>query len=114
MAGSFEIKQAANGKYHFNLKAGNGEIILSSQMYEDKSGAENGIDSVKRNAAEDEMFDRLTSESGDPYFVLKAKNAQVIGRSEMYSSTSARDNGIESVKRNAIDASINDKTLPSA
>lgn len=114
MAGNFEIKQAANGKFHFNLKAGNGEIILSSQMYADKSGAENGIDSVRRNAAEDSMYDRLTSDSGQPYFVLKAKNAQIIGRSEMYSSEAARDNGIESVKRNAIDAGIKDQTLPSA
>jgi len=50
MAGKFELKTAANGKYHFNLKAGNGQIILSSEMYESTSSLENGIESVKKNA----------------------------------------------------------------
>ena len=44
MAGKFELKVAKNGKYHFNLLAGNGQIILSSEMYESKSAAENGIE----------------------------------------------------------------------
>ena len=101
MAGKFELKTAANGKFHFNLKAGNGQVILSSEMYESKSAAENGIESVKKNAGDDGRYDRKTSSSGKPFFSLKASNGQIIGSSEMYESESARDNGIDSVKSNA-------------
>ena len=100
MAGKFELKIAKNGKFHFNLLAGNGQIILSSEMYESKSAAENGIASVQKNAADDARYDRLTSKAGDPYFTLKAGNHQVIGQSEMYKSTASMENGIESVKKN--------------
>jgi len=106
MAGKFELKVAKNGKYHFNLLAGNGQIILSSEMYESKSAAENGIESVKKNAGDDARYDRRESAKGDPYFVLKSTNGQEIGRSEMYSSASAMENGIASVKTNAPDAPI--------
>ena len=109
MAGKFEIKTSTSGKFHFNLKAGNGQIILSSEMYESKSACENGIDSIKKNALEDGRYDRRTSSKGDPYFVLKAGNGQEIGRSEIYSSASAMD-GIESTKTNAPTAEIEDKT----
>ena len=51
MAGKFELKQAKNGDYHFNLLAGNGQIIMSSEMYKTKASAENDIESVKKNAA---------------------------------------------------------------
>ena len=110
MAGKFEIKTSTNGKHYFNLKAGNGQIILSSEIYESKAACENGIESVKKNAADDGRYDRRTSSKGDPYFVLKAGNGQEIGRSEMYSSTTAMENGIESVKNNAPTAETNDTT----
>lgn len=110
MAGKFELKTSANGKFHFNLKAGNGQIILSSEMYETRGAAENGIESVKNNAGDAARFERRTSEKGDPYFVLKASNGQEIGRSEMYSSDTAMENGIESVKTNAPDGTIADAT----
>ncbi|MBS1796408.1 MAG: YegP family protein [Acidobacteria bacterium] len=110
MAGKFEIKQSASGKFHFNLKAGNGQIILSSEMYETKSAAENGIESVKKNAADAGRFEKRESKNGDPYFVLKAGNGQEIGRSEMYNSDGACQNGIESVQKNAPDAEIVDTT----
>ena len=106
MAGKFELKTAANGKYHFNLKAGNGQIILSSEMYESKAAAENGIASVVKNAAEEARFERRKAANGDPFFVLKAGNGEVIGRSETYSSDGAMENGIESVKTNAPGAPI--------
>lgn len=108
MAGKFEIKKAKNGQFHFNLKAGNGQIILSSEMYPEKARAKTGIESVRKNAPEDKRFERLQSKNGDPYFVLKAGNGQVIGKSEMYSSNSAMENGIASVMKNAPDAPIND------
>ncbi len=104
MAGKFELKVAKNGKYHFNLLAGNGQIILSSEMYESRSAAENGIESVKKNAADDARYSREESKNGDPYFTLKAANHQVIGKSEMYSSKASMENGVESVKKNAPDA----------
>ncbi|HMS40838.1 MAG TPA: YegP family protein [Pyrinomonadaceae bacterium] len=110
MAGKFEIKSSANGKFHFNLKAGNGQIILSSEMYESKAACENGIASVQKNAADAGRFEKRTSTKGDPYFVLKAGNGQEIGRSEMYSSDAACQNGIDSVATNAPDAKIEDTT----
>jgi hypothetical protein len=110
MAGKFEIKQSANGKFHFSLKAGNGQIILSSEMYETKSAAENGIESVRKNSADAGRFEKRESKNGEPYFVLKAGNGQEIGRSEMYSSDAACQNGIESVSTNAPDADIVDTT----
>jgi uncharacterized protein len=108
MAGKFEIKQSTAGKFHFNLKAGNGEIILTSETYASKQGAETGIASVKRNAPSDANYERKTATNGSPYFVLKAANGEPIGRSETYSSKSAMENGIESVKQNAPTAPIVD------
>ena len=110
MPGKFELKTAANGKFHFNLKAGNGQIILSSEMYETRAAAEGGIDSIKKNAGDETRYERRTSAQGDPYFVLKAGNGQEIGRSEMYNSPAAMENGITSVKTNGPDASIADAT----
>ena len=106
MAGKFELNTSSNGKYFFNLKASNGQTILSSEMYESKSAAENGIESVKKNATDDARYDRLTAKNGDPYFVLKAANGQQIGRSETYKSTAAMENGIASVKANGPDSQI--------
>ncbi|HQY67922.1 MAG TPA: YegP family protein [Pyrinomonadaceae bacterium] len=100
MAGKFELKVSSNGKYHFNLKAGNGQIILSSEMYESKASAVNGIASVQKNAGDDARFERKESTNGKPYFNLKSTNGQVIGKSEMYESVASMENGIESVKKN--------------
>jgi uncharacterized protein YegP (UPF0339 family) len=94
----------------FNLKVENGQIISSSQMYEAKTSAENGFESCRTNGVLDERFERATSSAGQPYSKLKAANGQVIGRSEMYSSAAAMENGIASVKTNAPDASLKDLT----
>jgi uncharacterized protein len=110
MAGKFELKQAKNGDFHFNLLAGNGQIILTSEMYKSKASAQNGIESVKKNATDDARFERLTSNNDKPYFVLKAANHQIIGQSQMYESEASRDNGIESVKKNGPDAVVLDTT----
>ena len=104
--GKFEIKSTASGKFMFNLKAGNGQVILTSEQYNSKSACENGVESVKTNAADDARFERKEAKDGSPYFNLKATNGQVIGKSEMYSSASAMENGISSVKKNAPDASV--------
>ena len=110
MAEKFEIKTATNGKFHFNLLAGNGQIVLSSQMYETKAAAENGIASVKTNCSDDTKFERRESTGGDPYFVLKAANGLEVGRSQMYKSADGMENGIQSVKTNAPSAEIVDTT----
>lgn len=110
MAGKFELKMAKNGKFHFNLKAGNGQIILSSEMYESKKSAENGISSVRKNGGTEKRFEIKTSSKGDPYFVLKATNGEVIGKSEMYSSASSMKKGIKSVMTNAAGAKVADLT----
>lgn len=106
MAGKFEVKTASNGKFMFNLKAGNGQVILTSQMYGDKASALNGIESVRKHAAVDAAFERRTASNGAPYFVLVASNKQEIGRSEMYSAATAVDKGIASVKTNASKARV--------
>jgi uncharacterized protein len=93
-------------QFYFNLKAGNGEIILTSEMYKAKNSAENGIDSIKTNAPIDSRYDKKTATNGQFYFNLKAANGEVIGKSETYTTSSARDNGIESVKQNAPTATI--------
>lgn len=110
MAGRFELKRAKDGQFYFKLKAANGQSILMSEMYKAKSGATNGIDSVKKNASLDERYERRESKKGEPYFVLRAANNQIIGQSEMYSSASAMENGINAVKTSALGASINDLT----
>jgi uncharacterized protein YegP (UPF0339 family) len=110
MAGKFEITKAKNGDFHFHLKAHNGQIILTSQMYKEKSSAVNGIESVKKHASEDANYERKESHNGEPMFNLKAHNHQVIGTSQLYKSTESRDAGIASVKENAPTAEIVDET----
>lgn len=106
MAGKFEVKVAKNGKYHFSLKASNGQTILTSQMYATKSGCKNGVKSVMQNGSKEGMFDRRESESGKPYFVLKAANGQIVGRSQLYESERSLENGIKAVMNAAPDAKV--------
>tara|TARA_R110000850_G_scaffold76924_7_gene166729 strand:- start:157 stop:486 length:330 start_codon:yes stop_codon:yes gene_type:complete len=108
--GKFEIYNDKRGEFRFRLKAGNGQNILASEGYSAKSGCTNGIESVRKNAPDDSRYERLESKNGSPYFNLKASNGQIIGTSEMYSSTSAMENGISSVKTNAPSASVEDLT----
>lgn len=108
--GKFVITKRTNGEFQFNLKAGNGQTILTSEGYSTKAAALNGIESVKTNSQDDNRYDRKESSNGKPYFNLKASNGQNIGASEMYESTTARENGIESVKKNAPDADTDDQT----
>jgi uncharacterized protein YegP (UPF0339 family) len=107
----FVITQSSNGELRFKLKAGNGEVILTSEGYAAKSGCNNGIESVKENSQIDSRYEKKTSTNSKYYFVLKASNGQVIGTSEMYESSSGRDGGIASVKSNAPNATIDDQTV---
>lgn len=108
MAGKFEIKAGKNGKYRFNLKASNGQVILSSESYDSRGGCERGIESVRKNAANDGRFERKTAKDGSSYFVLKAANGEPIGKSEMYKTKRSMENGIASVGKNAPDATVAD------
>lgn len=106
MAGKFEIKKSSDGRYMFNLKASNGQVILTSQLYSSLQAARDGVESVRSNGVSAERFESRTAKDGSPYFVLIAANHQEIGRSEMYKAEASRDNGIASVKAHAADAKV--------
>lgn len=110
MASAFVIAKNAAGKFRFNLRAGNNQIILTSETYEAKAGALNGVESVRKSSQDDARYVRKTAKDGSPYFVLTATNGETIGKSEMYSSTSSMENGIKSVKTTAPKAPIVDNT----
>ncbi|MEZ2442817.1 YegP family protein [Chitinophaga sp. RCC_12] len=109
--GKFSISNSSNGEYHFFLKAGNGQVILASEGYSTRAACENGVESVRINAPDEARYERRTSKNGKHYFNLKARNGQVIGTSEMYESQAAMENGIESVKKNAPNAIVEDQNL---
>lgn len=108
MPGKFEINTGKTGKVRFNLKATNGQIILTSEAYDSRKGAEGGIASVRKNAGNDGRFERKTAKDGSAYFVLKAANGEPIGKSEMYKTKASMENGIASVGKNAPDATVVD------
>jgi uncharacterized protein YegP (UPF0339 family) len=107
MSAKYEIKQAKDGKFYFNLKASNGQVILISQIYKDKGGAKNGIASVQQNSSVNDLYEKKESAGDKSFFVLKAQNKQGIGKSQFY-ATSASMKGIESVKKNGATTVIDD------
>ena len=111
----FRIFKDKAGEFRFNLHSkGNHEVILrSSEGYTTKQNCHKGIESVKSNAPIDERYKRDQASNGQYYFVLNARNGEPIGVSEMYTTQSARDNGIEAVKRDAPNASVKDLTQSS-
>jgi len=108
MPGKFEIKAGKNGKFRFNLKASNGQTILSSESYDSRSSCEKGIESVRKNAGSEARFERKSAKDGSAYFVLKASNGEPIGKSEMYKTKRSMENGIASVGKNAPTAAVAD------
>ena len=105
--GFYELKVAKDGQFMFNLKAANGQVILTSELYKTKASAENGIASVQKNGVDAKNFEYRVAK---PYFVLKAANHQEIGRSQYYSSQAAAEKGVESVMNNASSAVIKEVT----
>ena len=99
--GKYEIKTRKDGEFQFNLKAGNGQIILTSEGYPTKAACKAGINSVKNNVKDDKRFKRLEAKNRQHYFNLTAANGQIIGTSEMYESVFSMEAGIDSVKKNA-------------
>ena len=110
MAGKFELFTGNNNQFYWRLKAGNGEIILSSQAYKSKDAAINGIESVQANASDDARYERKDAKDDRAFFSLKAANGQIVGNSQMYASAASCENGIRSVSENAPGASIYDQT----
>ena len=117
--GKFVIKQTATG-YKFDLKAGNGEVIATSEIYTTEAACIKGLESVKAccvgevedqtvepiEAKKHPKFELYTDKSGDFRFRLKAKNGQIIATSEGYMTKPSCEKGIESVKKNAPDAEV--------
>ncbi len=116
--GKFVIKTTKTG-VKFDLKASNGETILTSEVYKSEKSCKNGIASVTKNApiapVEDQTkedfakekcpkFEIYTDKAGEFRFRLKATNGQIIGVSEGYKAMKSCVNGIESVKKNAAEA----------
>ena len=118
--GKFVIRKTATG-IKFDLKAANGEVIATSEVYNSEEACRNGIASVQRNApiaaVEDQTakdftvekhpkFEVYTDKAGEFRFRLKATNGQIIAVSEGYKAMASCMNGIESVKKNAVDAPV--------
>jgi len=97
----FELFQSKKTKkFHWNLKAKNGQVILTSQGYATKKSAANGIASVSKNCGDKKCFEMNKAKDGRTYFNLKSTNGQVIGKSQMYKSDSGCRNGVKSVMAN--------------
>lgn len=106
MAGKFVISKGKDAQDYFVLKAGNGETILQSEGYKTRKSCLNGIESVRKNSADEKRFECRTARNGTQFFVLKASNGQEVGRSQMYKSDSGCKNGMKSVARNAATATV--------
>jgi uncharacterized protein YegP (UPF0339 family) len=102
----FQIYTDGRNEFRFRLRAGNGEIVLTSEGYKAKAGCQNGIESVKKNSPMDERYERKTSSNGQFYFTLKAGNGEPIGHSEHYKTAASRDKGVEVIKRIAAGAPV--------
>ncbi|MCC6678652.1 MAG: YegP family protein [Phycisphaerales bacterium] len=108
--GKYHVSKASNGQYFWNLRGDNGERILQSETYTTKGSAFGGISSCKDNSPQDERYQRLTATNGLPYFTLRGKNNEVIGVSEAYSSTQAREGVIAACKHHGPISSTQDDT----
>ena len=118
--GKFVVKATKIG-FVFNLKAGNGEVIATSEVYTTEAACMKGVESVRKNAAEAKLedqtvaevaavtnpkFELYTDKAGEFRFRLKARNGEVIAASEGYKAKASCLNGIDSVRRNAPDAAV--------
>ena len=118
--GKFVISEAANG-YKFNLKAGNGEIIATSQVYKSLPSCKKGVASVQACAPEaaiedqtvegyaaekNPKFEIYTDKAGEFRFRLKARNGQIIATGQGYKAQAGCKKGIESVKKNAAEGKV--------
>jgi len=110
MAGKFELKKSKNDKFFFTLQTEEGRHLLTSEMYESKASALNGIEAVKKNSVDDARYGRLAGKDGSPYFTLKAGNGQVIGQSQMFAGEKVRDDVIAACQQHGPGALTDDQT----
>ncbi|OKP05678.1 YegP family protein [Xenorhabdus eapokensis] len=109
-AGHYDLKKTKNGQFYFNLVAANGDIILSSEMYTTKAAANKGIHSVQVNSPDKTRHEVRKNKSGKPYFVLKARNHQIIAISETHANEASMKKSIQSVIKIGPTESIRDLT----
>ena len=115
------VVKATKIGFVFNLKAGNGEVIATSEVYTTEAACMKGVESVRKNAAEAKLedqtvaevaavtnpkFEMYTDKAGEFRFRLKARNGEIIAVSEGYKAKASCLNGIDSVRRNAPDAAV--------
>jgi uncharacterized protein YegP (UPF0339 family) len=100
--GKFAISKTRGGGDYFNLKATNGQIILTSLMFSSLDECDEAIKAVRENCSDDSRYERKISTNNKHYFNLTSTSGQVLGKSEMYESLAGMENGIESVKKNGI------------
>ena len=117
--GKFAIRETATG-FKFDLKATNGQVIATSEVYSTKAACLNGIESVRNNCVGDvedrtvepivevkhPKFEMYTDKAGEFRFRLKARNGEIIATSEGYKTKASCENGIDSVKKNAPEAEV--------
>lgn len=118
--GKFVVRKTKTG-IKFDLKAGNGEVIATSEVYASEASCLKGVASVQKNApvaavedqtvegyavAKHPKFEMYTDKAGEFRFRLKATNGQIIAVSEGYKAKASCENGIASVKKNAVDAPV--------
>ena len=104
--GKFVVSLRKNGEFQFNLKATNGQVILTSEGYTTKAACLNGIESVRKNGPIEDRYEKKVAKNGKPFFNLKASNGQVVGSSQMYASERTMKQGIASVMRNAPESPV--------
>ncbi|HEX7484416.1 MAG TPA: YegP family protein [Candidatus Saccharimonadales bacterium] len=103
--GTFKLTTYGNF-YRFNLLANTNEPLLHSMTYLSKAVALKAIDLVRRLSQSSDAFEARTAKDGQPYFVLKDENGQILGESEFYITEDGRQHAIESARRNAMNATI--------
>ncbi len=106
MLGWYILSKNEKNQFWFVLKAANSQTILQSEMYTTKAAAQSGIASVQKNCTNDDRFERKIAKNEEHFFVLKAGNGEIIGKSETYTTKQSCENGIESVKKNGVTTTI--------
>jgi uncharacterized protein len=104
--GKYAVSASRGGETYFNLKATNGQVILTSKMFKTTEECQLGIETVRAVCTDDSMFERKIATSGKPYFNLITADGRMLGKSEIYESDANMEKGIASVKKNGVTTTI--------
>lgn len=110
----FEIFKGNDDQFYVRLFAANGQNILAGEGYSSRETAKDAIKSIKKNAASEDSFEFREAVNGEPYFVLKAANGAILGKSETYKAKAGAENGVASVMKNAPISEVEDLTAADA